>query len=270
MKIASCGSACVVAIGTPGVPVTSSDGPPTDDQPTKQIVTLPGTTNAPPVVITLRSVTPGPGLSAADQLLCPPTGTPCSGQISVVGGDFSKYVDKAHPVQIKIIAKWKTKVPDGRILMAKPGFPPIQLAPCVVKFGKYNTPCAKPEIVSGSAAKHNLTTTDTILFIGADPRMARHVATGPDAPTSVKATAGKKKATVTWKAPVVTNGRITTYTVTPHLGKAAGKSVSFPGTALKGVVTGLTTGKAYTFTVVAKTARGVSLNSKASNIVKPT
>jgi hypothetical protein len=260
----------VVAVGTPGVPVASSDGPPTDEQPTKQIVTLPAAQpGAPPVVISLRSVTPGPGLSAADQLLCPATGTPCSGQISVVAGDFSKYVDKAHPIEIRIIAKWKTKVPPGRILMAKPGFPPIQLAPCVVKSGKYNTPCAKPEVVTGSAATHNLTTTTIILFVGADPRMARHVSTGPDAPTAVKATAGKKNATVTWQAPVVTNGRITTYTVTPHLGKAALKSVSFAGTARKGTVTGLTVGKSYTFTVVAKTARGVSLNSKASNAIKP-
>jgi titin len=86
----------------------------------------------------------------------------------------------------------------------------------------------------------------------------------------VKATAGKGKATVTWKAPVVTNGRITAYTVTPMLGKVAGKAVTFPGTALKGVISGLQKGKAYTFTIVAKNAKGVSLASKPSNIVKPT
>ena len=83
----------------------------------------------------------------------------------------------------------------------------------------------------------------------------------------MKATAGKGKATVTWKAPVVTNGRITAYTVTPHLGKTALKSVAFAGTALKGVVTGLQKGKSYTFTIVARTAKGVSLASKASNAV---
>jgi titin len=100
--------------------------------------------------------------------------------------------------------------------------------------------------------------------------MARHLTTGPDAPTAVKATAGKGKVTVTWKAPVVTNGRLTAYSVTPHLGKTALKSVTVAGTALKAVVTGLQKGKSYTFTIVAKTAKGVSLASKASNVVKPT
>ena len=217
----------------------------------------------------MQSINPGPKLSNADKLLCPPQ-TPCSGQISVVGGDFRKYTDKAHPLKIQIIAKWKTAVPPGRILMAKPGNPPIQLPLCVKKAGKYNTPCQLADVVRGSAATHNLLTITTILFIAADPRMARHVSTGPDAPTAVKATAGKKKATVTWKAPVVTNGRIVKYTVTPHLGKVAKPSVSFAGNLLKGVISGLTSGKSYTFTVVARTATGVSLASKASNVVKVT
>jgi len=217
----------------------------------------------------LQSINPGPKLSNADKLLCPQA-TPCSGQISVVGGDFRKYADKAHPLKIQIIAKWKTAVPPGRILMAKPGNPPIQLAPCVKRGGKYNTPCQLPDVVKGSAATHNLVTVTTIYFIAADPRMARHVSNGPDAPTAVRATAGKTKATVTWKAPIVTNGRIVKYTVTPHLGKVARPSVSFAGNLLKGVVPGLSSGKTYTFTVVASTATGVSLASKASNAVKIT
>jgi hypothetical protein len=270
VTVVACGSGCVISVGAPGAPVASSSGPPTDAQPTKQIVSFPNIAKgAPPVAITLQSVSPGPKLSNADKLLCPLT-TPCSGQISVVGGNFKKYVDKAHPLQIQIIAKWKTVVPPGRILMAKPGNPPIQLAACVKKAGKYNTPCELPEVVKGSAATNNLVTIDTIYFVAADPRMARHIVLGPDAPTAVRAIAGKRKATVTWKAPIVTNGRLIKYTVTPYLGKVAKPSVSVAGNLLKGTVTGLTSGKTYTFKVIAKTLLGISLASKASNAVKIT
>jgi hypothetical protein len=260
-----------VVIAQPGVPATSPSGPPTDANPTEQILTLPKLPGAKPLSVTLESINPGPKLSAADRLLCPTTGNTCSGQISVFAGNFTSYVNQAHPIQAQVIAKWKTKVPPGKLLMAKDtGGPPVQLARCVTRGGKYNTPCAKPEIVKGSAAKHNLTTTDTILFVGTDPRFARHVDNGPDAPTAVKATAGKGRASITWKPPVVTNGRILTYAVTPHLGKSAQKSVTVSGTKLAATITGLRAGTTYTFTLVAKTASGVSLASKASNAVKPT
>ncbi len=227
----ACGSACVIGVAKAGGTITSNPGPPTAAEPTKQIVTLPTKPGATPIAITLNSTKRTK--SAADVLLCP-SATPCSGQISVVAGSFAQFVDKAHPVQVQIIAKWPTKVPAGKVLMEKPIGPPVQLAPCVLKAGKYNTPCAKPEIVKGSKATNDLTTTSTILFVGVDPRFARHVADGPDAPTAVKATAAKGKATVTWKAPAVTNGRITGYTVTPHLGKVAQKTFSFPGTGVEG------------------------------------
>jgi hypothetical protein len=152
--------------------------------------------------------------------------------------------------------------------MQKLSGPPIQLAPCVVTRGLYNTPCAKPEVVTGSAAGHNLMTIDTILFVGSDPHLARRASNVPDAPTAVAATAGTKSATVQWKPPVVTNGRLTGYTVTPLIGKAAQRSVSFPATAKKGVVKGLTSGKTYVFVVVAKNQHGISLKSIPSRAIK--
>ena len=69
--------------------------------------------------------------------------------------------------------------------------------------------------------------------------------------------------------PIVTNGPITGYLVTPRLGKAAElPPVNFKGTATKHTVTGLVTGKTYTFTVSAKNLHGISLPSIASNSVK--
>ena len=266
----SCGTSCVVVVAAPGAPAASSAGPPTPAHPTKQVITLPNTPGARFLSVRLQSIDPGPNLSAADKLLCP-AATPCSGQISVIGGNFAKYVNQAHPIQIQIIARWNAKVPPGKLLMLQDsGGPPIQLAKCVLIKGAYNTPCANPELVKGTAAANDLTTTDTILFVGTDPRFARHVDKGPDAPTAVSAHAGKKSATVTWRAPVVTNGRILGYQVAAHLGRVTEPSVAFSGTALKGTITGLISGKSYTFTVKAKTAAGISLASKASNVVRVT
>jgi hypothetical protein len=60
------------------------------------------------------------------------------------------------------------------------------------------------------------------------------------------------------------------YAVIPHLGSVAKAPVSFAGTARKGTITGLVSGKSYTFTVKAKTATGISPASKASSAVKVT
>jgi hypothetical protein len=268
VTVGGCGSACTTGAATPGDPVSSQSGPTTDAHPTKQTVTLPAG-DGPPVAVTLKSVNPGPSTSASDKQLCPTTGNKCSGQISVIGGDFSKYNDRAHPVKIQVVMHWsKQPIPKGRMLMTKLVGPPITLPTCVKKNNLYNTPCAKPEVVSGSLATHNLITVDVILFVGTDPHIGRRASTVPDAPTAIKAVAGKKSATVTWKAPIVTNGAITGYLLTPHLGKTAKPIISVKGTGTKKVVSGLTTGKSYTFTLQAKNAHGISFASIASKAVK--
>ena len=267
VTIVACGAACVIGVADPGTPLASSPGPPTDTHPTKQIVTLPGNNpDAPPVAVTLNSVNPGPKTTTFDKQLCPLSGIKCSGQISVIGGNFTKYNSKAHPIRIQIVMKWKTAIPPGRMIMTKLVGPPVQLPPCVVKQGLYNTPCAKPEVKTGSLATKNLTTIDTIFFVGTDPHVARRAANVPDAPTAVKAVAAKKSAVVTWKAPVVTNGPITGYIVTPHLGRVALPLINVTG--LKRTVTGLVTGKSYTFTVAAKNRHGISYQSIASKAIK--
>jgi hypothetical protein len=269
--ILGCGNACVTAVGAPGDVVASTPGSPTLTNPTKQIVTLPPRQpGAAPIAITVNSLNPGASQPVIDKDLCPSTGThKCSGQISVIAGNFSKYVSRANPVKVQIVARWAKKVPPGRLLMQKLFGPPIQLAPCVVNRGLYNTPCTQPEIVIGSAANHNLMTISTILFVGSDPHIARRASNVPDAPTAVKAVAGKKSATISWKPPIVTNGRLTGYMVTPLIGKVAQTPVSFPATAKNGVVKGLTTGKPYVFVVVAKNQHGLSLRSLPSKVIKP-
>lgn len=86
----------------------------------------------------------------------------------------------------------------------------------------------------------------------------------PSAPTSVVATAGDATASVAF-VPGASNGSpITNYTVTSSPG-----GITASGTSSPIVVSGLTNGTAYTFTVVATSALGNSVASSASAAVTP-
>ena len=89
--------------------------------------------------------------------------------------------------------------------------------------------------------------------------------TVPGAPTSPIATAIYKQATVSFTAPASNGGSaITGYTVT-----SSPEGLTATGSSSPLVVTGLTNGTAYTFTVVATNAVGNSSASSASSAVIP-
>ncbi|NBV25694.1 MAG: fibronectin type III domain-containing protein, partial [Proteobacteria bacterium] len=84
--------------------------------------------------------------------------------------------------------------------------------------------------------------------------------TVPSTPTNVTAVAGNAQATVSFTAPASNGGTaITGYTITSNPGN---KTVTTATTS--GIVTGLTNGTAYTFTVTATNATGNSNPSNAS------
>lgn len=88
----------------------------------------------------------------------------------------------------------------------------------------------------------------------------------PGAPTSVVATSGDTQAAVAFTAPVNTGGSaITSYTVTVNPADVA--PVNGAGSPI--VVTGLTNGQAYTFTVTANNVAGTGPASTASNSITP-
>lgn len=92
--------------------------------------------------------------------------------------------------------------------------------------------------------------------------------TVPGAPTISAATAGNSQATVTFTAPANTGGSaITGYTVTSS--PAGGVDSNSGTTGLSHVITGLTNGTAYTFTVTATNITGTSSPSAASSPVTP-
>ncbi len=88
----------------------------------------------------------------------------------------------------------------------------------------------------------------------------------PGAPTIGSATKGNAQATVTFSAPASALP-ITGYTVTAN--PAAGTDSNAGTTGLSHVVTGLTNGTPYTFTVTATSNAGTSTASAASNAVTP-
>ena len=99
-----------------------------------------------------------------------------------------------------------------------------------------------------------------------DPSNSVTPATVPGAPTGVSATAGNAQASVSFTAPASNGGSaITSYTATSSPGNFTGiLSQAGSGTI---IVTGLTNGTAYTFTVKATNAIGSGAASAASNSV---
>lgn len=90
----------------------------------------------------------------------------------------------------------------------------------------------------------------------------------PGAPTVVTATAGNASATVSFAAPAANgSSAITGYTVVSS--PAGGTDSNAGSTALSHVVTGLTNGVSYTFTVVASNLAGPGPASSPSNSVVP-
>ena len=87
----------------------------------------------------------------------------------------------------------------------------------------------------------------------------------PDAPTIGTATASNNQASVTFTAPSnIGDSPITGYTVTSSPGNITSTGASSPI-----IVTGLTNGTAYTFTVTATNTQGTGVPSAASNSVTP-
>ncbi|MEP7192465.1 MAG: glycoside hydrolase domain-containing protein [Actinomycetota bacterium] len=109
-------------------------------------------------------------------------------------------------------------------------------------------------------------TSSTSTEIAADAISFQLAATVPAAPTSVSATAGNGQVTLSWNAAAANGSTVTGYTVTTSPGWAV---ATVGGTTTGKVMTGLTNGTTYTFTVTATNAAGTSSSSLPSNALAP-
>jgi hypothetical protein len=92
---------------------------------------------------------------------------------------------------------------------------------------------------------------------------------GAGTPTGVSASAGNAQATVRWNPPSIDGGSpITGYRITPYIALTA-QSPTSAGPVTSFMVTGLTNGTTYTFTVAALNAYGAGPESSQSNAVTP-
>lgn len=92
----------------------------------------------------------------------------------------------------------------------------------------------------------------------------------PSAPTAVVATAGNGQVSVTFAPPASNGGSaITGYTVTPSPATAGWVDANAGSTATTHLITNLTNGTAYTFTVRASNANGTGAASAPSNVATP-
>jgi RHS repeat-associated protein len=81
--------------------------------------------------------------------------------------------------------------------------------------------------------------------------------TVPSAPQNLVAIGGLGLARVSWTPPLASTGSpVSSYTITPYIGKTAGTTTVVAGNVTSTPITGLTVGSQYTFTVAASNALG--------------
>jgi HD domain-containing protein/fibronectin type III domain protein len=123
---------------------------------------------------------------------------------------------------------------------------------------------------------HQLGGTSTTTTVGGSggggpsgPSVTVPTLTAPAAPGSAGAVAGDGQVTVSWSAPADGGSPITAYAVTPAVGLTAQGARSVGPSSTSVVMTGLSNGTQYTFTVVAINAVGSSPPSIPSPAVTP-
>ncbi len=129
--------------------------------------------------------------------------------------------------------------------------------------------CTVTSLIGGTSYTFTVTATNpTGTSSASDASGAVTPVTVPDAPTGVAGVSGNTQVVVSWSAPVSNGGApITAYTV--EASSAGGTCGWLSGTALSCIVTGLTNGTSYTFTVIATNLVGTSTASDASSAVTP-
>ena len=126
-------------------------------------------------------------------------------------------------------------------------------------------------VFSNSGSSTFPTSTNDASNYWVDPVFSPEVFSNPPGQVgNVSASAGYASANLTWAAPT-SGDPVTTYTITPYIGSAAQTPTTVTGNPAPttAVVSGLTNGTTYTFTVTASNPAGPGAASAQSNAVTP-
>ena len=89
----------------------------------------------------------------------------------------------------------------------------------------------------------------------------------PSAPSSAVATPANDAARLTWTAPASNGAAVTSYEVTPSLNGKSLPPRTFDAASTARVITGLTNGQTYEFTIAASNTRGVGTTSMPTGLI---
>jgi Fibronectin type III domain len=127
-------------------------------------------------------------------------------------------------------------------------------------------------VSAGATPAASARTGASTIWLMATVVFASGVQSAPQPPTGVSASPGTNAANVSWTPGASGGSPITSYTVTPYVAGVAQPPTTVSGNppATSTVVSGLTNGTAYTFTVSATNAIGTGPASAASNAITGT
>ena len=220
--------------------------------------TVTGLTNGTTYTFTVTATNSvGAGATSAASNAVTPAGLPAAPTVTATAGDTTASVSwNAVSGNGSTITGYTLKQYSGATLLST-----VPLSPSTLSYNATG-------LTNGTAYTFTVSATNGV---GTGPTGSSPAVTPaglPLTPTGVSATPGDQSATVNWTQPANNGSAITSYTVRAYAGATLVQTVSAaPGTSK--LVTGLTNGTAYTFTVTATNGVGSGTASTATTAVTP-
>ncbi|WP_410816491.1 putative Ig domain-containing protein [Micromonospora sp. 050-3] len=217
--------------------------------------------------VTASSIDANPGISTTTVVGTPPatpSGITVSPATSTIAGGVAVTVGGTN-------IAGATAIEIGTTAQQQAGTP-VVLLPCPSgpAAGCFTVNANGTLSISSMPARSSAATVNVTVVTRGVAAAASYVYTDvPATPVAPTATAGLASATVTWTAPASNGSPITSYIVTPIRNGVAQTPITYDASTTSRVISGLTVGANYTFTVAAVNSIGTSATSPASTAVVP-